>query len=318
MNGVVVVDKPAGRTSHRVVQDVRRVLGVRKAGHMGTLDPLATGVLPVCLGEATKLAPFLMEGSKEYRATLLLGTTTDTLDREGRVLSSREVHVSAGDIEDVIPRFIGRIRQVPPVYSAIKLQGEPLYRKARRGEVVISPPRWVDITQLDIEDVRLPHLTLRATCSKGTYIRSLCSDIGEALGCGACMTELRRLRSGPFAEGDAIFFDGMDAEDAHKILLKAVIPMAEALGGNFHAVFIEGNEARRIREGGQPQVDTFQGVDIPFLAPGDMIKVLNVQGELVAVAQMLFSSEQLLTEKGDAQAAKLLRVFLPSNIDRNQ
>ncbi|PKN35430.1 MAG: tRNA pseudouridine(55) synthase TruB [Deltaproteobacteria bacterium HGW-Deltaproteobacteria-19] len=318
MNGVVIVDKPAGRTSHRVVQDVRRVLGIRKAGHTGTLDPLATGVLPVCLGEATKLAPFLMEGIKEYRTTLLLGTTTDTMDREGRILSSREVYASTGDIEEVIPRFIGRIRQVPPVYSAIKLQGEPLYRRARRGEVVSSPPRWVDIFRLDVEDVRLPYLTLRVTCSKGTYIRSLCSDIGDALGCGACLTELRRLRNGSFAEGNSVSLEGMSPEEARKVLLEAMIPMAEALGIGIRAVSVEPDEVRRIRDGGQPRVDTFRGVDITFLAPGDMIKVLNVQGELVAVAKMLLSSERLLTEKGDVQAAKLLRVFLPSSIDRNQ
>ncbi|NPU86073.1 MAG: tRNA pseudouridine(55) synthase TruB [Syntrophaceae bacterium] len=318
MNGVVVVDKPAGRTSHRVVQDVRRTLGVRKAGHTGTLDPLATGVLPVCLEEATKLAPFLMEGNKEYRATLLLGTTTDTMDRDGRILSNREVHVSTGDIEEVIPRFIGRICQVPPVYSAIKLHGEPLYRRARRGEAVSPPPRWVDIYRIDIEEVRLPHVTLRVACSKGTYIRSLCSDIGEVLGCGACLTELRRLRNGPFAEENAVSYDGMSPEEARKVLLEAMIPMAEALGDDMCTIFVERDEAKKIREGWQPCVDTFRGVDIPFLAPGDMIKVLNVQGELVAVAEMLFSSEQLLAEKGDVQAARLLRVFLPSNIDRNQ
>lgn len=318
MNGVVVVDKPAGRTSHRVVQDVRRTLGIRKAGHTGTLDPLATGVLPVCLGEATKLVPFLMEGNKEYRSTLLLGTTTDTLDRDGRILSEREVHVSPADVEEAIPRFVGRIRQVPPVYSAIKLQGEPLHRRARRGEAVSSPPRWVDIYRLDVEEIRLPYLTLRVECSKGTYIRSLCADIGEVLGCGACMTELRRLRNGPFAVENAVFFDGMTREEARSALLEAVIPMAEALGSCARAVTVDANEEGRILDGGQPRVDALRGVDIPFLAPGDMIKVLNVQGELVAVAEMLFSSEELLTEKGDVQAARLLRVFHPSSIDRNQ
>jgi tRNA pseudouridine55 synthase len=149
MNGVVVVDKPAGRTSHRVVQDVRRTLGIRKAGHTGTLDPLATGVLPVCLGEATKLVPFLMEGNKEYRSTLLLGITTDTLDRDGRILSEREVHVSPADVEEAIPRFIGRIRQVPPVYSAIKLQGEPLHRRASGGKPFRRIPEgWISTVSM--------------------------------------------------------------------------------------------------------------------------------------------------------------------------
>jgi len=318
MNGVVVVDKPEGRTSHRVVQEVRRALGVRKAGHTGTLDPLATGVLPVCLGEATKLVPFLMEGKKEYRATLLLGTTTDTLDREGMLLSTREVRIPPGAIEGVIPRFVGRIRQVPPVYSAIKLLGEPLHRRARRGEDVSSPPRWVDIFHLSVEEVKLPSLTLRVTCSKGTYVRSLCADIGEALGCGACLTELRRLRNGLFAEGSAVAFDGMEPEEARKALREAMIPMAAALGGEMKAVSVGAAEAERLREGAQPRVDTFRGGDIPFLAPGDMIKMLDVHGELIAVAQMLFSSEQLLAGKGEAQAARLLRVFLSSKLDRNQ
>ncbi len=315
MNGLVVVDKPEGRTSHRVVQEVRRALGVRKAGHTGTLDPLATGVLPVCLGEATKLVPFLMEGTKEYRATVLLGTTTDTLDREGRILSVRDVDVSPGEIEDVIPRFVGRIRQVPPVYSAIKLRGEPLHRRIRRGEDVSSPPRWVDVFQLSVEDLGLPFLTLRVSCSKGTYVRSLCADIGEALGCGACLTGLRRLRNGPFVEEKAVAFDGMDPETARKTLLEAVIPMAEALGDGMGILSVGPEEAKRLREGGQPRADTFRGVDIPFLAPGDMIKVLDVQGELVAIAEMLFSSEQLVPGKGEVQAARLLRVFLPSKAD---
>ncbi|MDP2840402.1 MAG: tRNA pseudouridine(55) synthase TruB, partial [Syntrophales bacterium] len=198
MNGVVVVDKPSGPTSRDVVVEVRRALGIRKAGHTGTLDPLATGVLPVCINEATKLVQFLALDDKEYRVTLRLGVRTDTLDTDGRLLTQEEPRVSREQVEAVLNGLKGRRAQLPPRYSAVKVRGKALYDWTRRGIDVEAPAREVEIYDIRIEEVRLPEVTFAVSCSKGTYIRSLCAEAGEALGCGGCMSGLRRTRSGNF------------------------------------------------------------------------------------------------------------------------
>ncbi|MEI7639430.1 MAG: tRNA pseudouridine(55) synthase TruB, partial [Syntrophus sp. (in: bacteria)] len=171
MNGVVVIDKTPGMTSHDVVLDVRRVSGVKKAGHTGTLDPLATGVLPVCIGEATKLVPFLVSATKDYRVSMLLGVRTDTLDIEGAVLEEKKPQVTDQSIEDALRGFLGRIEQIPPRYSAIKVRGKALYKWARQGIVVDPPPRMVEIYRLTVEEVSLPYVTFSMSCSGGTYVR---------------------------------------------------------------------------------------------------------------------------------------------------
>lgn len=198
LSGILVADKPAGPTSHDVVRTVRRFLGTR-AGHTGTLDPMATGVLPVTLGRATRLTRFFQDKEKEYLAGVELGKVTDTYDGEGRVLSERPVPpLSRVEVEDLLLRFRGEIVQLPPMYSAVKVGGKRLYQLARRQQEVERPARRVRIHKLEIIDCSREHWKLRIQCSAGTYIRTLAHDLGQALGCGAYLAELRRTRAGSF------------------------------------------------------------------------------------------------------------------------
>ncbi len=198
MNGIVIVDKPAGWTSQDVAAKLRRVYNTRRVGHGGTLDPMATGVLPVFLGRATRAVPFFEGAEKKYAATLRLGLTTDTEDVTGRVLSQRPVSVTEAQFRALLPRFTGTIRQVPPMYSALKVQGRRLYDLAREGREVARPPREITIFSLECTAFAGEEAEILVHCSKGTYIRALCKDIGEALGCGACMASLRRVAAGGF------------------------------------------------------------------------------------------------------------------------
>ena len=229
MNGVVVIDKPAGLTSHDVVRQVKRLLKASKAGHTGTLDPMATGVLPVCLNEATKIAQFLSSDAKTYRAVMLLGVRTDTQDTQGQVIGRSDPDVSETAIRQAMRRMVGAIQQVPPAYSALKHQGKPLYRYARRGEVPDIPPREVEIFNIDVLEVERPYVTFEVSCSKGTYIRTLCADLGDALGCGACLAGLRRLKSGMFDIQAAVPLQQDGAPFPPDSLRQAVIPMAQCL-----------------------------------------------------------------------------------------
>ncbi|MDD2732729.1 MAG: tRNA pseudouridine(55) synthase TruB [Desulfuromonadaceae bacterium] len=199
INGFVVIDKPAGITSHDVISRVRRILGTKKVGHTGTLDPFATGVLPIAVNDGTKCIPFLDEGSKTYEALLRLGVTTDTLDMTGAVLSeSTPSSITRDQFISSLAEFTGSIGQIPPMYSAIKQNGQPLYKLARQGVEVERKVRDVEIYSLELLSFDLPHVAIRVVCSRGTYVRSLADDIGRSLGCGAALQELRRTASGPF------------------------------------------------------------------------------------------------------------------------
>ena len=208
MKGVVIVDKPAGITSHDAVDRVRKLLGERKAGHTGTLDPMATGVLAVCVGEATKIASFLTGDDKVYEATMRLGVRTDTLDMTGQVLTEQEPRATDADVKAVLAAFAGTITQVPPQYSAVKVRGKALYKWARKGIRVEPPAREVEIREILLQGIELPRVRFTVTCSKGTYIRTLCADMGDRLGCGAALEQLRRTRSGIFRLQDAVRLDG--------------------------------------------------------------------------------------------------------------
>lgn len=210
MNGVIIIDKPKGKTSHDIVGILRKKFGTRRVGHTGTLDPLATGVLPVCIGNATRAADMLIESDKKYRATFLLGKRSDTLDIEGEITEENEVSVSEEDVRRVVSEFIGEQDQIPPMYSAIKKDGKKLYDLAREGIEIEREPRRINIYSIDICDIALPAVTIDVHCSKGTYIRSLCDDIGTKLGCGAVMTELRRTYTAGFAIEDAYTIDELD------------------------------------------------------------------------------------------------------------
>lgn len=198
MDGILNIYKEAGWTSHDVVAKLRGILKTRKIGHTGTLDPDAVGVLPVCIGRATKACDMLTDRSKVYEAVLRLGITTDTEDMSGKILSENEVQATVKEIEEAVQSFLGDYEQIPPMYSAIKVNGKKLYELAREGKVIERKPRPITIYQLDILEIDLPKIRLRISCSKGTYIRSLCRDIGEKLGCGGCMEQLIRTRVGEF------------------------------------------------------------------------------------------------------------------------
>ena len=204
MNGIVIVDKPQDWTSQDVTARLRRVFNTRRIGHGGTLDPMATGVLPVFVGRATRGVEFFEHAEKTYEATLLLGTTTDTEDTSGTVLEQKEVHISETDFLSILPRFRGKIMQVPPMYSALKVGGQKLVDLARKGKTVERQPREIEIFQLDCVEFSGNTARLRVRCSKGTYIRTLCKDIGEALGCGGCMAALRRVQAGDYTIEESV------------------------------------------------------------------------------------------------------------------
>lgn len=196
--------KEAGYTSHDVVAKLRGIVRQKKIGHTGTLDPDAVGVLPVCFGSATKLCDMMTDKSKEYEALMRLGVTTDTQDMSGKILTEHEVNVSVSELESVIMGFVGGYEQIPPMYSALKVNGKKLYELAREGREVERQPRHVDISYIQILEIDLPEVRFAVGCSKGTYIRTLCADIGEKLGCGAAMAALKRTRVGSFRIEDSI------------------------------------------------------------------------------------------------------------------
>jgi tRNA pseudouridine55 synthase len=211
VDGVLLLDKPSGMTSNSALQSARRLFSAAKAGHTGTLDPLATGLLPLCFGEATKFSSDLLEADKTYEADVLFGITTDTGDAEGEVLVRRPVAFSPEDLEAALARFRGPISQIPPMYSAIKRDGKPLYELARQGIEVERAARAVTIHELVLLEISGDRCRLRVSCSKGTYIRTLAEDIGEFLRCGAHLTGLRRTRVGPLQISDAVTLDQLSA-----------------------------------------------------------------------------------------------------------
>lgn len=308
MDGILILDKSPGKTSQKVVQEVKRILGVRKAGHAGTLDPLATGVLPLCLNEATKLVQFLALDDKEYRATMLLGVTTETMDIEGRITDRREPEVDEVRIREALQFFTGPISQEPPRYSAVKFKGRPLYSWARKGVDIALPPRIVQVYSSILEEIALPYVTFRVACSKGTYIRTLCADLGERLGCGACMSALRRLRCGCFTLETAVSLEDIADGKGRETLSARVIPLSDGLR-NVAAIEISEELSGRIRDGFQPDGSTLREYHIPSLADGDMVKFLTSSGGLVAVARFLYASDQLAVSDMGQPAVRILRVF---------
>lgn len=307
MNGIIVIDKPAGKTSHDVVQDVKKILGAKKVGHTGTLDPLATGVLPVCINEGTKLAQFFNMDRKEYRATMLLGVTTDTYDVEGKIIAEARPCVGGEDIAKALLSLVGTRQQVPPPYSAVKYQGQPLYKWARKGINIVSLPRTIEIYHIFLEEVILPYVTFDVACSKGTYVRSLCLEIGEMLGCGACLAGLRRIKSGHYSEREAFALAGVEEKDRKEALVAHLIPLADVLP-DLPVIPVDKPLAEKIRQGYQPVFDNLFPDHIPFLAAGDVLR-FKQERQLVAIARMLYQSDNLPALAGQERAVEILRVF---------
>jgi tRNA pseudouridine55 synthase len=249
LSGILNVDKPPDMTSHDVVDVIRRVSGQRRVGHAGTLDPMATGVLLVCLGQATRVAEYLMAGRKRYRASVVLGSTTDTYDAEGEVTSSGgRTDFEQAEIEAALAGLSGPIDQVPPIYSALKQGGEPLHRRARRGEQVEVEPRRVEIDEIQLLDWKPPVLILEIACSPGTYIRSLAHDLGQRLGSGAHLGALVRLASGRFTLEDATSLERLEEAFRHGQEEQYLLPLDEALL-DWPAIVVDGDEKQRMVQG---------------------------------------------------------------------
>ncbi|PLX85943.1 MAG: tRNA pseudouridine(55) synthase TruB [Desulfuromonas sp.] len=281
MTGILIVDKPEGPTSFDIVRSARRWCRTRRVGHAGTLDPFATGVLPVAVGQATRLVEYLMDGDKEYLATLRLGAATDTQDLDGRVIASGDWQlVGAERFVEVCQDYVGAIAQVPPMYSAIKMDGQPLYRLARQGVEVERQPRQVRIDAIELLAFDLPDVRIRVACGKGTYIRTLCHDIGQQLGCGAHLIQLRRTRSGGFGETDAVPVAELERMASLGEKLPLLTP-AQALTG-WPGLEVDGFVLKRLRDGVAPRCQELDGGCT--LEPGRLVKFV-VGPVLVAVAR---------------------------------
>ncbi|MFO0597134.1 MAG: tRNA pseudouridine(55) synthase TruB [Myxococcaceae bacterium] len=273
MHGVLVIDKPKGITSFDVVRDVRRALKLKKVGHTGTLDPMATGVLPICVGDGTKIAQFILEATKAYDATLKLGATTDTLDADGKVLVTRPVPALTPQVlEQALAKFRGTFQQVPPMYSAIKVGGKRLYELARAGEEIERRPREVTVYELTLRDFSADEVKFSVRSSKGFFVRSLAADLGEALGCGAHLTALRRTQSGPFTLAQALPLADLVANPA--IAAERVVGSSDALK-DLPVVTLSAAEAERARHGGV--------VEVAASLTGTH-RVLEPSGALLAIA----------------------------------
>ncbi len=230
INGVIVVDKPADISSARVVARVKALLNVGKAGHTGTLDPFATGVLVCCINDATKLARFLLHGNKKYEAVLQLGVETDTQDFTGNIISTcNKTEFSDKQLRTAFKKFEGDVKQLPPVYSALKHKGVPLYKLARKGKPVQKPARHIFISSINILEIALPAIRFEVSCSAGTYIRTLCSDIGKVLGCGGCLKELRRIESSGFTIKESLTLPELERLALSNKLSDRIISMADTL-----------------------------------------------------------------------------------------
>jgi len=281
INGVIVVDKPANITSAKMLAITKQLFGVRKAGHTGTLDPFATGVMVCCINKATRLARFFLHGNKKYRAVLYLGVSTDTQDSTGAVTSTcDEVYFSETEIRSIFEKYTGTLEQLPPVYSALKHKGVPLYKLARNGKPVQKPARHVLISNIKILKINLPFIHFEVSCSAGTYIRTLCADIGTSLGCGGHLKELRRIENSGFTIEEAATLTELKGLAQSGELSDRMISMAHALRGMpehvADSVLIE-----KIMHGNTITTDDFLPVLIE--APEGFIKVIDTDNDLVAV-----------------------------------
>lgn len=278
MNGIVNLNKPKGKTSHDMVYFLRRLTGVRRVGHTGTLDPDATGVLPMCIGTATKAAEYLTAQQKSYRAQMVLGASTDTLDSSGIILERRSISVTRGQIEETVKRFIGTIEQIPPMYSAIKVDGKKLYELAREGKQVARKARTVQIDRIEILDIDLVSgaVVMDIDCSKGTYIRSLCADIGEALGCLAHMGSLVRTRSGRFTIEESYTTGQLEQLQTIGRLSEAILPI-DAVFAQYEALNVSGRNEFKVRNG-TPLV-------LGALTEGAFYRIYGEDGSFLCISQ---------------------------------
>lgn len=286
-NGIIIIDKPEGWTSMDVCAKLRGIFKEKRVGHAGTLDPMATGVLPVFVGQATKAVSFAEGGKKEYHAVLRLGIVTDTQDTSGTVLEQNAVTVTEDDVRAVLPRFTGEIAQLPPMYSAIKINGQKLYDIARRGGEVERKPRNITIYEMELVEKRNEtDYSLRVVCSKGTYIRTLCHDIGAALGCGAAMAALRRTMAAGFTIGEAVTLDGV--QEQRESLLRPLDSLFRA-----HPAYMipTAEEDRRARCGNPLRANIADGLYRVYGCDGTFLSLSEAKSGTLTAKRNFFSAE---------------------------
>jgi tRNA pseudouridine55 synthase len=290
-SGIIVIDKPANISSAKTVTTVKRLIGADKAGHTGTLDPFATGVLVCCLNRATKLARFFLNGDKKYQAVLHLGVQTDTQDSSGQIMASSDcTGISDHMIHSASKEHVGTIEQLPPVYSALKHKGIPLYRHARSGNPIQKPPRRVHISYIHILEIRLPLVRFEVFCSAGTYIRTLCSDIGTSLGCGGHLRELRRLESSEFSIDEALALPDLEKLACEGDLSEKIITMGDALRG-MPTVVADQKLTQNIKQGKVVLITDLKPIP-PFGSKG-YIKVVDSGNQLIAVMRQQPQNDRL-------------------------
>lgn len=284
MNGIVIVDKPEGWTSNDVVSKLKGVLHTRRVGHGGTLDPMATGVLPVFVGRATRAVEFFEHAEKTYETVLRLGITTDTEDITGTVLTEQDAFVTGEKLETVLSQFRGDIMQVPPMYSALKVNGQKLYDLARKGKEVERQPRPITIHELTLLGMEADGIRLRVRCSKGTYIRTLCKDIGEALGCGGCMAQLRRVQAGEYTAEKAVpLAELIAAEDPEKYLRPV-----DTMFVSYPAVTLTANQGKRCRCGNVFSVAMDDGTYRAYGQNGEFLMLAKVESGVMSTIKSFF------------------------------
>ncbi|MBD3265521.1 tRNA pseudouridine(55) synthase TruB [bacterium] len=304
-NGVLNINKPAGMTSHDVVDHLRKAAKMRRVGHTGTLDPMATGVLPLCLGKATKIVQYIIAQDKEYIVDMKLGVVTDSQDTTGTMIEEHPIPAYAeADIDAVLDRFRGEIWQTPPMISAKHHKGKRLYELAREGVEVEREPCKITLHELRLEAVRLPVVRFRVTCSKGTYVRTLCHDIGQALGCGACMAGLIRSRCGTFHLDDAVALDSLKSPDDIEEHLYNLNEALAALPAVF--VGVEGKASINCGRALTGGIITRRNGD--FHA-GSLVRMTARDGTLLALGEALLNSDQLDAFAGNLQVIKPVKVF---------
>jgi len=278
--GVLVIDKPVGMTSHDVVQAVRNGTGIRRAGHTGTLDPRASGVLVVLVGPSVRLSEYISASDKRYQAIIRLGSSTDTYDAEGEFTKTDQpVDVSIEEFEKVLKTFEGEVEQTPPQYSAVKVGGRKAYEMARKGEEVELEPRIIQVHHLEVLEWALPEVVVDVHCSSGTYVRSLANDLGEILGCGAYLVGLRRTKSGRFSLRDSVPLRRLQEAFHDGSWYQFLIPAAEALG-DWPAIELDPDEVQQVRHGHRAKAE--EGTE-----PGKMVRGVSTQGELVALMECI-------------------------------
>ncbi len=279
--GILLLDKPLGITSNRALQDVKRIFKAQKAGHTGSLDPLADGLLPICFGAATKVSAFLLDADKHYQVRIKLGVTTTTADAEGDVLETRPTDgITESDIKSVLTEFAGDIEQIPPMYSALKHKGERLYKLARDGIEVEREPRQVTIHNISMQGYSAPEFDLDVHCSKGTYIRTLAEDIGKKLGCGAHVTALRRTGVGPYGADDLVGMEQITrlAEDGFSALDGLLLPIDSALGG-WPEIKLSPDGTFYLKQG--------QAVLVPNAPTEGMVRIYDANGAFMGAGEIL-------------------------------